>query len=126
MKSKLAACMALAVALVGCATEYRPKDDGGGYSETALAPGLWRVKFDYTRYTQPQQVEDFSLLRSAELTLQQGYSHFSLSDPQSMQASSEVLVRMFHNQPKGLASIYDARAVCSKLGDWYQERCRAQ
>jgi len=136
MKSELVICIVLTQLLAGCATEYRKKDAQGGYSEVPMAADAWRVRFDYSRFTQKQQIIDFPLLRSAELTLQSGYSYFSISDTPiispnagsdtagSMLLRREVIVRMFQNPQTGGDPLYEARAVCDRLGNWYQERCR--
>jgi len=136
MKKELVLCIALIQILAGCATEYRKKDETGGYSEIQLAEDTWRVRFDYSRFTQKEQIVDFPLLRSAELTLQSGYSYFSISDtPASSRGSDsnkagpallsrEVKVKMFSLPPLGEVAHYDAKAVCDRLGNWYQERCR--
>ena len=46
----------------------------GGYSEVAIAPDMYQVRFEGAM-TQPQ-TEDLTLLRCSELTLEKGYSHF--------------------------------------------------
>lgn len=114
------AILALLGLLCGCAAEYHPRNASGGYTETSLSSDVWRVRFDHTYYTPQRQVEDFTLLRSAELTLRQGYTHFTLSSP----PGPEVTVHMLAQAPAGTAAVYDARAVCDRLGAWYQERCR--
>ncbi len=123
MKFTLPGCMLLAALLAGCATEYQPKDSTGGYSESALAPDVWHVRFDHTPYTLKQQIDDFTLLRSAELTLQQGYDHFTLARHATQ---PEVVVQMYKNMtvPAGTVARYDARAVCAKVGSYYEVTCR--
>jgi hypothetical protein len=120
MKKSLSAALLFLTLLAGCSTEYHVKDSNGGYSETSLSPGVWRVTIDFTPYTLRQQIADFLQLRSAELTLQQGYTHFSLADQKL--ASAEV--HMFKGQQQGGAGLHDARAVCARLGDKYETSCR--
>jgi len=127
MKTKLTFILACAALLAGCATEYQPHNSEGGYSEAPIEPGVWRVKFASTPYTLQQQIQDFSLLRSAELTLQQGYSHFTLAAPDgkaSAQPGPDVVVRMFKQRPPNGANQYDARAVCDRLGTRYEVTCQ--
>ncbi|MRX06618.1 hypothetical protein GJ697_02070 [Pseudoduganella sp. FT25W] len=119
MRNTFTFIVAATALLAGCATEYHPRNSEGGYSEAAIEPGVWRVKVDATPYTMPQQVQDYSLLRSAELTLQQGYSHFTLSAP----PGPEVVVRMFRQRPTDAAQ-YEARAVCDRLGTLYEVQCK--
>jgi hypothetical protein len=63
--------------LAGCATPYQPKDGGRfGYSETLLAPDMVEVYFDGNADTLAEHASDFVLLRCAEYSLINGYSHF--------------------------------------------------
>jgi hypothetical protein len=126
MTTRLAFSLACAALLAGCATEYQPHNSEGGYSEALVEPGVWRVKFAATPYTLQHQIQDFSLLRSAELTLQQGYSHFTLAAPDgkaSARPGPDVVVRMARQSTKEGAVQYDARAVCSQLGARYEVTC---
>lgn len=70
--------VAAAAVLAGCATSYQAQGLSGGFDETQVAPAVWRVSFQGNGYTSPERAADMALLRSAELTLQQGYSHFVL------------------------------------------------
>jgi hypothetical protein len=127
MKTKFTFILACAALIAGCATEYQPHSSEGGYSEAAIETGVWRVKFAATPYTLQQQIQDFSLLRSAELTLQQGYSHFTLAAPDgktSAQPGPDVVVRMFKQRPEEGVVQYDARSVCRQLGTHYDLTCR--
>ena len=68
-----------ALSLSACATPYQPKDGGRfGYSETLLAPDLVEVYFDGNSDTPAEHASDYALLRCAEYTLANGYSHFVL------------------------------------------------
>lgn len=76
---------ALAVAsmffLAACATAvgttYAPADKAGyGYSDTRIEEGRYRITFAGDGATSPDQVEDFALLRAAELALAGGYDWF--------------------------------------------------
>jgi hypothetical protein len=68
------------LALAGCATPapYAPRQAGQstGYTDRELAPNRYRVTFTGNSATTREQVEDDLLLRSAEVTLAAGYSHF--------------------------------------------------
>ena len=66
----------LAVLMFGCATSYQSKGLMGGYSETQLAPDTFKVSFGGNGYTSGERAQDFTLLRAAELTLQNGYNYF--------------------------------------------------
>lgn len=55
--------------LEGCATSHQEKGFTGGYSETQLAPDVFRVNFAGNGYTSSERAQDFALLRAAELSL---------------------------------------------------------
>lgn len=66
--------------LAGCASQsvYAPaeKPSAAGYSEAKLSENRYRVSFSGNSYTPSSTVKDYALLRSAELTLQQGNDWF--------------------------------------------------
>lgn len=73
-----------ALALVaGCttATPYQPLGATrveGGYTNQQIDQAHWRVSFFGNSLTSRQQVENYLLYRAAELTLQQGYTCFTV------------------------------------------------
>ncbi len=70
----------VALMLVGCATSYQSKGLMGGYSDTQIAPNVFRVSFGGNGYTSGERAQDFTLLRAAELTLQHGFRYFIIVD----------------------------------------------
>jgi hypothetical protein len=64
------------LALTGCATTYQAKSFTGGFSETRYAEDVFEVSFNGNGYTSEQRASDLALLRSAELTLKNGYQYF--------------------------------------------------
>jgi len=62
----------------GCATQYQSKGLSGGFSEVKLEENVFRVSFRGNAYTDMQRALDFTLLRSAELALQNGYRYFTI------------------------------------------------
>ncbi len=64
----------------GCATSYQSTGFTGGYSDTQLAPDIFRVVFRGNGYTAAERVQDFALLRASELALQHGFVCFALID----------------------------------------------
>jgi len=81
MKRAILACTF--VLLAGCGTPYQPFGLGGGYSETPLAPGVFRVFFNGNGFTSKERAEDFALLRAAELTIAANSNHFTIIDDSS-------------------------------------------
>ena len=66
--------------LFGCATGYQSTGFSGGYEETQLSENMYEVSFRGNGYTRKKKAADFALLRCAELTLQNGYTHFAIID----------------------------------------------
>jgi len=74
--------------LLGCATPYQYDGFTGGYSDTQLAPDLFRVVFRGNGFTAAERVQDFALLRASELTLQRGYKFFAITDENNSNTTS--------------------------------------
>lgn len=68
--------------LTACATGYQEYSGFSqqGYSETRLAEDMFRVSFKGNDVTEMDRAQDLALLRCAELTLNNGYSHFVIVD----------------------------------------------
>lgn len=75
--------MLLCLGLVGCATGYAKRGFTGGYSDMKLQDDIYRVAFSGNAYIGRGRVEDYTLLRCAELTLEQGYRYFIIIDEKS-------------------------------------------
>jgi hypothetical protein len=81
--------LALAFAILsGCATSYQPQSFSGGFTETQLDTNVFRVSFKGNGYTSVEKVEEMSLLRSADLTLKNGFTHFVIVNGRSRTDSS--------------------------------------
>lgn len=85
--------LVLAAGLAACATPtpYQPNVRGqqtsGGYSETRIEPGRYRVNFSGNSLTSRETVEGYLLFRAAELTVQEGADWFSIEDRHTDKAS---------------------------------------
>jgi len=66
--------------LNGCATPYQSEGFRGGYSDTQLAPDVFRITFKGNAYISKERTQDFALLRAAELTQQFGFKYFAIVD----------------------------------------------
>jgi len=75
-----AALLLLALGLAACETGplYRPRGPGDvvGYTDQRLTQNRFRVTFSGGSGTQREAVEDSLLRRAAEVTLQNGFTHF--------------------------------------------------
>jgi hypothetical protein len=80
---RLLTIMFLAVLVAGCATSYQREGFSGGFQEVQLDENVFRVSFRGNGYTSLERAEEMALLRSAELTLQKGFTHFAILDARS-------------------------------------------
>jgi hypothetical protein len=80
----------IAFTLSGCATAYKPQGLSGGFSEAQLDRNVFRVSFKGNGYTSRERAEEMALLRSAELTLNSGFTHFAIINGQSYQKYSTI------------------------------------
>ena len=79
--ARTAVAFALLVSLGGCASQpapYAPKtgDASTGYTDTQLTADRYRVTFTGNSSTDRQRVEDYLLMRSAQVTLNAGRNWF--------------------------------------------------
>ena len=79
MQRSIFSLIPLTTLLFGCATAYQPNGWSGGFTETQLDSNVWRVSFRGNGHTKGERAEDFALLRSAELALANGFTHFAFS-----------------------------------------------
>jgi hypothetical protein len=73
----------MAFILLGCATSYQKMGFSGGFDETQLAENVWKVHFSGNGYTGRNRAEEMTLLRSADLTMQNGFRFFVLASSNS-------------------------------------------
>lgn len=78
MKKFLILCAVLA--LTGCATPYSSKGLLGGFTESQLGENIWQVSFEGNGYTSRKKAIDYTMIRSADLTLLHGFSYFAIID----------------------------------------------
>ena len=100
-RNTLAAILFMAAgasALSACATAtpYGPSDGRYGYSEQRIEQDRYRVTFSGNISTTRETVENFLLYRAAELTVQEGYDYFIMTE-QDTEADTTYRSRpMFH------------------------------
>lgn len=94
---------ALFLVLAGCASKplYSPakSSESIGYFETQLTDNRYRVIFNGGINTPIDQVKNYALLRSAELTIEQGYSWFQIVERENSGVASD------RNSPKVSVSV---------------------
>ena len=86
--------------LQGCATSYQ-KDGffslSGGYSETQLDKNVFKVSFSGNGFTSRERATNLTLLRSAELTLENGYQYFAIIEANSYTSNSAYTTPATYN-----------------------------
>lgn len=83
LNATLAATAMLMMGACATATPYQPSAGGinsYGYDDTRIEPGKYRVSFRGNANTDRATVENYILLRAAELTLADGLGHFVIID----------------------------------------------
>jgi len=78
--TKIVVLALVGLILAGCATPYQSQGLIGGFSETQLDENVFQVSFKGNAYTSSERAADFTLLRSAELTMENGYRYFIIVD----------------------------------------------
>lgn len=144
MRSRLVVLLVLLPLLLsGCSTwSYRPYTSwSGGYEERSLSPQIYEVRFqrrvvamweffltlgmsvvpfaiDDVSGRWDRQGHDMTLLRSAQLSLEQGYAYFAIDPVWS--TTHRLVIRMFVERPD--ATVHDALAEQSTLRQRYRSR----
>ncbi len=74
-----ASLIALSACATAVGTAYAPADGKGhGFTETRIEADRYRVSFAGDGATSPEIVEDYALLRAAELAVENGYDWFRI------------------------------------------------
>jgi len=97
--------LVLLLSLSSCMeTSYRPTGSvWTGFSEVQLAPNKFRVNFNGNITDDKNRIRDFTLLRSAEVTIENGFKYFSIIGEKDLTENVEVSTPM-HSYSSG--SIY--------------------
>ena len=74
--------------LVGCSTPYQSSGFFGGFDEIQLSEDSYQVSYAGNRYTSNQQAIDYTLLRSAEIAIANGYKYFIVIDSENRVSTS--------------------------------------
>ncbi len=94
---KLYLLLILAIFMQSCATPYQSYNMyNGGYSEVQLDENMFKVSFNGNEATSIETAEDFTLLRSAELTLLHNYNYFIIVDSKTRINSSSYTTPTTH------------------------------
>ena len=111
----------LVLSACSSAPTYRPAESAGdyGYQETKLEDNRYRISFHGSSITARNKVQDYALLRAAELTLLKGYDWFLTVDNDTSKKLQEPIGRHISPQPD------ISYRVCEKNGCYYTRRSYA-
>ncbi len=72
----------LVLMLASCVANnsYQSFNNGVGYKSEETEPNVYTVSYTGTRTTKTEKVNDFALLRCAEITLEKGFSYFVITE----------------------------------------------
>lgn len=90
MRGYLTVAVFLILALGACQTTYKPRDSFGGFEEQQIGKDSFVVSASGNAYTAMETVKIYALRRSAELTIQNGYTHFSIVDGNEETSTSVI------------------------------------
>lgn len=71
-------CLIPIILLSACATSYQSNGLTGGFEDTELSPGYYRITFRGNGVTSREKVNEFALLRASELMLSRGCKSFQV------------------------------------------------
>jgi hypothetical protein len=110
----------LVMGLSGCATPYGSSAGNylGGFSEAQLGENMFQVSFEGNAYTKADTVANYTLLRSAELTLQYGFTHFIVVDKADLSRSGSFTTPT-SSSTTGSASIIGNTVTGSSTTQFY-------
>lgn len=93
---------------IGCSTKYQPVGFTGGFSETQLSHNAFNVSFKGNGYTSREKASELALLRSAELTLNNGYKYFIILN------SEKYIDYSSHTSPKTYNTTFQANTYANQ------------
>lgn len=80
----VALLFAVCFLFAGCATTYHPYEGTTGYVEMDLGDDMYTVCYTANIHTSEKKIRQMVLRRAAELTLEKGFSHFSIRSEENI------------------------------------------
>ena len=77
------------IGVIGCAgpTQYRPSENGSGYSDRQIGENRYWVSYTANSFTRYRTLKQYLLYRSAQITLESGHKKFVVIDKDSATAN---------------------------------------
>ena len=126
---------------------YSIAENGKGYSQTQVGPDRYLVFFMGT-WSEEERVRDLAMLRSAELALEHGFSHFNVlseamyqegtdsssgtaiplgggfsvggGTSQSARLTARLLIQIVREPPEGAETVHHAQTVFDDVAARYE------
>jgi len=118
-------CLALPLAACGTPSAYAPESlFDGGYGSTETKPNIWEVYYDGTGRIDGMVVEDYWLLRSAQIAISKGHANFAVLRLKKKMGSRcdplrvEGTIQLVDSPVSGNAlAVLDAQAIQEAMKD---------
>ena len=110
---------------IGCVSSYQPRTRHTGFGETQVAPDTYRIDFVGEVQTPQLQVQDFCSLRTAEVTIQNGFAYFVELERRDMPnvagnfPQTQILIKCFKAKP-GAGNVMDAAFLQQSIRTKYK------
>ena len=116
--------LSLTLMITGCTTTYQKLATTGGYSSIKIDKNIFKVSFSGNRFTQEEEVSNYTLLRSAEITLKNHYKYFKIISKNIKSSingdKNTVTIKCFNKKPKTDDIIYNAIFVEKSIKEKYR------
>lgn len=108
MIRRFATVAALAIGLLGCSTPYQEMGLTGGVSATQIDATTFRISGRGNGFTDPSTIQNYILLKAADVTLAAGYDVFVIGGEQDVTRTGSMSF--------GTANAYGNRNYASAYG----------
>ena len=79
------------LAISGCATPYQDMGFTGGVTAQQMTANTFRIISRGNSYTSPTTIQDYTMLRAAETTLQNGGTHFQVISAADASSTAQIV-----------------------------------
>ncbi|WP_462137138.1 CC0125/CC1285 family lipoprotein [Candidatus Mycalebacterium sp.] len=114
MRIKTVGVLLLCLLLTSClATPYQKSGFRGGFTETQLAPDVFRVRFTGNAFTSRDRAQEFTLLRVSELCFDNGFAYFAIGDESNQVTQHTVQTAPATSHTTSSGTTYESGTVSS-------------
>lgn len=124
--------------MAGCATGYHSSGVTGGYQDTKIQEGMYRISFQGNGASGEQRSADFSMLRASEVALADGFQYFVILEGKTLSStriysiepsigsvgtvsepSSNMVIQCYKEKPSNKGIVYDAKQIRDNIKKQY-------